>query len=46
MILLHLHEPVTIDLLKKLKDIEHMVPEQMILDAKNTKTANKLKATT
>ena len=34
MILVHLHEPVTIDELKKtVKDIEHMVPEQMIRDA-------------
>ena len=34
MILVHLHEPVTIDELKKpVKDIEHMVPEQMIQEA-------------
>ena len=34
MILVHLREPVTIDELKKtVKDIEHMVPEQMIRDA-------------
>ena len=34
MILVHLHEPVTIDELKEtVKDIEHMVPEQMIWDA-------------
>ena len=34
MILVHLQEPVTIDELKKtVKDIEHMVPEQMIRDA-------------
>ena len=33
MILVHLQEPVTIDELKKtVKDIEHMVPEQMIRD--------------
>ncbi len=33
MILVHLQEPVTIDeLKKKLKDIEHMAPEQMIRD--------------
>ena len=34
MILVHLHEPVTIDELKKtVKNIKHMVPEQMIKDA-------------
>ena len=34
MILVHLYESVTIDELKKIvKDIEHMVPEQMIRDA-------------
>ena len=34
MILVHLHEPVTIDELKKtVRDIEHMVPEQIIQDA-------------
>ena len=34
MILVHLHEPMTIDELKKtVKDIEHMVPEQIIQDA-------------
>ena len=33
MILVHLREPVTIDELKKtVKDIEHMVPEQIIQD--------------
>ena len=34
MILVHLHEPVTINELKKTaKSIKHMVPEQMIRDA-------------
>ncbi len=48
MIQVHLQKPVTIDELKKTdKDIERMVPEQMIRDAmgnilKNTKHANKL----
>ena len=34
MILVHLYEPMTIDELKKtVKNIEHMVPEQIIRDA-------------
>ena len=47
MILVHLHGPVTIDELKKIvKDIEHMVPEQMIRDASsNIHKKYKLKAT-
>ena len=34
MILVHLHEPATINELKKtVEDIKHMVPEQIIRDA-------------
>ena len=56
MILVHLHKPVIIDELKKtVKNIKHMVPEQMIRDATGNihkwkayivGPVNKLKATT
>ena len=50
MILVHLHEPVTINKLKKTaKSIKHMVPEQMMMRwaifTKNAKATNKLKTT-
>ncbi len=52
MILVHLHEPVTMDDMKRtVEDIEYMVPEQIIRDAmgnihKKCEPANKLEATT